>query len=164
MVPIIKERALYVQIRPYMDVIAESSIRKAKMAKRYFYTDHIKAHWMLREHNIKLVDMEGMDIQIFDYYGEHRNRICLAQESSSKWVYEGVHYIHPDSHAMLEPQVGDLLKIGEDSYRTCGKNHKGERMIYNDPWGDIEDQEEINSFSILQRNGKAFFMPECEEV
>lgn len=63
----------------------------------------------------------------------------------------GLYQIHPDSLHILEPQVGDLIGCGTYALYV----HNTEIFRHHSTWTDEK---------IIQRNDKAFFWPEVENV
>lgn len=79
-------------------------------------------------------------------------------------------YIHPDCHEMLKPRIGDLCKLkgnpDYDHYELTWELVLG----FSKEGGFITDNSEFNPGyfeqyfeAIIQRDGKAFFMPEIEQ-
>lgn len=115
------------------------------MTKRYFYTCPHKVIYMCKYFKMRFLGDAGQIIGIdtrednVDYMGE-----TFKPRSPA---YQGqYYYLHPDCHAMLEPQEGDLCRFSDVEFYPY--------------FGEYKNQIE----EIIQRNGKAFFMPECEEV
>lgn len=107
------------------------------MSKKMFYADALKVLWMKKHFSIEIVS------SIFE---DGSFEGCIIRDLDEN----GVFYIHPDSYGILEPKVGDLVKIdGENEYQVI--NYDAELF-------DIRHGVD----QIIQRQGKAFFMPEVE--
>lgn len=138
------------------------------MGKRYFYTDPLKAAWMLREHNICYgyssrwnLDGDPLDSNKVDNY-----KFFLDNFFSRKTRF----YIHSASYDALKPQVGDLVK-----WTINHGNHDKEvivKEVMQEGQLDIkwinhlfEDKSLSTTYlpHIIQRNGKAWFTPEEED-
>lgn len=72
------------------------------------------------------------------------------------------YYIHPDCHELLKPQVGDLVFNSEIYYIWEGMPLTKEFVPYH--FLGVEGDDLSGSHRIVERNGKAFFMPEIEGV
>lgn len=123
------------------------------MTKKYFYTDALKAAWMTREFGIKIDGSDVVSIYKDTPIDEYPYEV-LCSNAAIKTIPEIKYYIHPDCHEMLKPQVGDVLQ------------NKG--IIYKDIKYDVVTNLnaqwiQVKPIIIIQRNGNAFFMPECEE-
>ena len=122
---------------------------------RYFYTDPLKAAWMRKEFNFQLLGNST-----FEQY-----------EPSDRWE------VRLESYEQLKPQVGDLIiqrgnicqndKIGTVTHIT----KDGQCACYADYMNDAGAHEGSvvhmifgKKAEIIQRNGKAFFMPEEEKL
>ncbi len=114
---------------------------------KYYYTDALKATWMILRQD--MIMEEELNLKGFGKEGSYYEDSLFEQVKK--------HYIHPDCHEMLKPQVGDVIitdympnmflkitRITNDDVIKCGNS--------------IFNFEDINE--IIQRNGKAFFMPE----
>lgn len=66
------------------------------MTKRYFYTEPLAAAWMMKHHDMQIVDKYADEI------GEAFRR------DPSVWL-DPPYYVHADSLHLLEPQGGDLI-------------------------------------------------------
>lgn len=124
--------------------------------KHYYYIDPLKAAWMAREFGVEFFwELSRMDgLKLIDRY-----------------------VVHPDSLHIFEPMEGDVVFMtalgggfgvglynvcldGEDIYdnHICISNIKSKDSVMEsgDMWGSLFLGE------IVQRNNKAFFMPETE--
>jgi hypothetical protein len=134
--------------------------------KCYFYTDPLAAAWMVRHHRMTLT--WESDEAMRDLLMPVRN----AQFAANKY------YIRPDSLRLLEPQVGDILRLyfftpEEDDKAGAvmtGFYAGGREAItwFRDPEdGGIDRQLhkiDDHQWRIIQRAGKAFHHPESEDV
>ncbi len=145
---------------------------------KYYYTDPLKAAWMAKHFNFKF----------FEIYSPHPD-ISEDQKIHQDFNNEFfpliiASYIHPDCHEMLKPQIGDLIKpIGGyntetflyvDKFVDCEFecNSLGGKVPsssysgtdYLDSNHELPENERVSGFEIIQRNGKAFFMPEMEII
>lgn len=129
---------------------------------KYYYTDPIKAAWMTQNFNIGYININTWDdsysIGAYDFISN-----VIIPESSMGFAcapFEGTltdkkFYIHPDCYEMLKPQVGDLLACDTKVWWAQFK----EQLIDDERL----KRPEYANYRVIQRNGKAFFMPECEE-
>ena len=125
---------------------------------RYSYSDPLAAAWMERHFGMRLVDEEGIERMAWTL--AHATQ-CLL-------------FAHPDSLALLEPQVGDLVTntheprnaehrpcsgkvVGFINRRTSAYVDVGERHN-----GKREFCEDADALRVLQRAGKPFHWPERE--
>lgn len=116
---------------------------------KYFYRDVIKAIWMEKHFKIPL-------------YKEDLKRNWMPGElgiQAEKYTYyadDEKYYIHSDYHEILIPQIGDLVLFGNGNV----KHWIYDSEYYIDPKNGIKIK--YNWQEIIQRNDKAFFMPESE--
>lgn len=126
---------------------------------RMYYTDPLKAAWMAREFGVKYHDtlISPVELTVPDLMDEIRDNLVDGT------AFDNL-YIHPDSYSVFEPQEGDVVTvsnlvatIGSISDKTTiwGKmvSGKGVRASFYDSAID----------NTIQRNNKAFFMPEVED-
>lgn len=143
------------------------------MDKRYYYDCAIKAAYMAKYHGMKFKSSRGQNLY-FDGGADFRAEFDGG-------IYVGCKYrIHPDSVALLQPMVGDLLLM-EDNYFGAGRpcivvkrirqtdvnGNVGPFYDYDDPESIEEDGEDWiigghDAFTIIQRNGLPFFWPEVD--
>lgn len=126
------------------------------MAKRYFYENPLKAAWMTYEFKFKFGMQSGPD----PFYSGPFGFRPLSVEDLVNASWKRPIYLHPDCHAMLEPQEGDIGAY-TDRFESC--------LTWNQTSGGYWENDEGSSISrkdiqIIRRNGKAFFMPEIEEI
>lgn len=135
------------------------------MAKRYFYTDPLKAVWMSREFNIKFQELvsymvdERFEDRFIDLYSD-------KLLDNNFYPSMGRFYVHLDSEHLLEVQIGDIILTKDENYQFpnwVAEIDKGK--LYTKHY-DCNKQwiGGIHCKKIIQRNGKAFFTPESEEV
>lgn len=147
---------------------------------KYFYSDVLKAVWMAREFNFKYKVGNNECCTTDDFNS------CIWNLNT-----KNIYYLHLDCHEALKPQDGDLVEWRVDGVRTTegkpilGDGHDkptafltykdilasfftcknipasaGGYGIYPITRFDVVRGEE--KIEIIQRNGKAFFMPEIE--
>ncbi len=104
---------------------------------KYYYTDPLKAAWMVKEHRLSMEEAIIIDIMIV--FGE--GGLDYLSENDNKY------YVDVACYDLLEPQVGDLCYDGYGDY-----------FIVRDNDHDIKD-----ATLIIQRDGSAFFTPEVED-
>jgi hypothetical protein len=105
----------------------------------YFYADFAAAVWMVKTFRMKL----------------QAGTFCVQPESLDgflEMIGKGTraerYAVHPDSVALLEPKVGDVVE------ETANGKTKVKRLAAKDfPLAGV-------SYDILQRAGKAFIMPD----
>lgn len=106
---------------------------------RYFYTDALKAAWMLREFKIG-----------YEGFLDKNSRWCQI----SDFTKDGKWYIHPDCYEILKPQAGDVGVSGSKALCTYSSATK--------KWVDMGCFT-YRKVRIIERNGLAFFTPEQEQ-
>jgi hypothetical protein len=116
--------------------------RIKNMAKKYYYTCPYSAAYMAHTFDMML----GCEYE--DEYEEVHFEPDVCPYDLAHTPIGDKAYIHPDSLHILEPQAGDLVRSieweGRDFYKKCHAD-------------DVSDAREV-----IQRNGKAFIMPEEE--
>jgi hypothetical protein len=144
-----------------------------KMPK-YYYNDALIAAWMAINFNVMFTKeiIAGMAQSIHHHDSPVDYDIVIKIAKNRKWDkrqsrYKIPYYIHPDCYEMLKPQVGDLIEYS--AHKTeyiAGRDrihHEASMdgfislVDFNKYWGDKE------LAPIIQRNEKAFFMPEISE-
>lgn len=137
-------------------------------APRMFYTDPLKAAWMERDYGVKLTTKGDLPLVNVG--------IGMASESHMGFIYhQPPYYVHPDSEHIFQPQVGDIVVFsaddgslcvdaveqvyfdGDESYPYTGDSGTVIQLCASHP-----DWLHARKARIIQRNGKAFFMPENE--
>ena len=129
--------------------------------KRYYYTDALAAAWMAREFGFKYIDRYTCD----------ETGKCLNYTVDWKVFQEGddltspiaKYELHPDSLPLLEPKGGDIVMAYSNSSKSFRPMAVGNPP---DEFGCTVYHavcELNNGLKIIQRDNKAFFMPECEE-
>jgi len=104
---------------------------------------------MIRNFNIK-VQQTYDGAESFEYVGDGD----IAGELFERNPQEN--YIHPDSYEILQPREGDLIR------KEFNDNQVAQFMFINSPQQLRALLKTEIPFKIIQRNGKAFFVPECE--
>lgn len=125
---------------------------------KYYYSDPLAAAWMAKHFDMWL--FLGTYPDDFDSY-----RFRNWQHCQDDWVYRQERlgqaaprfYIHADSLNLLEPLEGDLVEDGDMEYEVVWRDHQGLRVDTSK--GTIMP----TGLRIIQRDGKPFFWPECEE-
>jgi len=148
---------------------------------KYYYTDPLIVAYMARKFNI--ITEQG-SVENGDYIiNDRASFFHYLKEELPKTINSNVehrYYIHTSCVEILKPQVGDLitsnhkfeLDKNDDEFPGSFVIAKSDEMFpltclsqfilteenYDNAWSDyhFEGQE------IIQRNGKAFFMPEVE--
>ena len=119
---------------------------------KLYYTDPLASAYMAREFGVEFLKDGLCDEETQCYWKIHVNtkfynnavQLMLLDKHKIRFI------IHPDSLHIFEPMNGDLVvnyTVDENLYYEWDS-----RSIF-------EDGEEI-----IQRNGKAFFMPESEAM
>lgn len=128
------------------------------MTKRYFYTDPIKALWMSREFQMYMEEPIC--------YGFIQGQFVIARSPHLDLTAETKYYIHPKSENLLAMMVGDDVELGSALFTVTRKftNHTGLKVCYFEGDNPNECFVPEHLCKIIQRNGKAFFTPESEEV
>ncbi len=142
---------------------------------KYFYADPLKAAWMAKEFGIKF----GLGVQ------DKRDNISYwsvmpIDDSILTWPklelnteqFNIRYFINSNSEVMLSPQLGDIIEF---HYPIDNENNKQICMVVQDSCLDIpvyeqgleidwirKHPEDIEEYKIIQRDDKAFFMPEIE--
>lgn len=122
---------------------------------RYYYTDPLKAAWMMKGHNFQFDAIMGWK-SIFEGACDCQ----LGGELLDGW-FEEKYYIHPDSHEMLKPQIGDIIE-----FYSSGKqvsiivDNDNESVVY-EQCLELRHLNDLN-YEIIRRNNKAWFLPEIE--
>ena len=89
---------------------------------RYFYTDPLAAAWMEKHFSMTFVDLPFGLIERGPFLGKSFEFVSFP--TASKLC------IHSDSLHLLEPRVGDLYEIFEDSTaKTPGKRERRRRSV-----------------------------------
>lgn len=118
---------------------------------RYYYTDALKAMWMLREFDIKIEWKRDGSLKAVP-----QDIINLAHDIHHNSGGGGKYYICSDFHEMLKPRIGDLMtNLGVSAWWVV--RVQGDKVFFADyAYGDAKEMK------IIQRNGKAWFNPEVE--
>lgn len=138
------------------------------MTIRYFYTDPLAAAWMEARHEMQFQSVNREEVAVFSG--------MRAVNKKHGNIELPPFYIHPDSQHLLEPQIGDLVRLNH-SVRPCYPvlDDKGKPVVsasgevvttLNFPyaeWMMFNEHFRPNVLSIIQRNGKPFHWPEKEK-
>lgn len=125
---------------------------------KYFYTDPLKAAWMCREFNIRcdscgIHGYRAADIAYF--FGMNVSYDSAIVEERDRY------YIDTEFYGIFKPQVGDDVKVevlfGKENEKI-GTSLTTIRTSLEDYLAGLT----LKSIKILQRDGKAFFVPEVE--
>jgi hypothetical protein len=150
------------------DDLPEVEEREAP-AKRIFYTDPLAAAWMAKHFGMKFADGEGRTASVwYDTDGVFVSWDSIIPIERA--------YIHPDSRPLLDPCVGDILRLYFYSPEEDDKHgavmtgfYAGGREAIT--WfrapkdGGIEKQLhkiDDHQWRIIQRQGTSFHWPESE--
>ncbi len=120
---------------------------------KYYYTDPLKAAWQIKNHAFKLESIVSWEA-IFEV-------ACDCQGGGgfrNEW-FDDKYYIHPNCHELLKPQVDDIIEFDGFVYGLVNSVNADEIAIQCD---DIFYVRDIEECTIIQRNEKAFFMPEVK--
>jgi catechol 2,3-dioxygenase-like lactoylglutathione lyase family enzyme len=109
---------------------------------RWFYTDPLAAAYMSKHFGMRLTDRTN-DEEAFPACD-----LCREPDLRSER-----YYVHPDSLHLLEPCDGDVVRWRISDGRGGWIPEAGSFGFY-EGTGSIE--------TIIQRDGKPFFWPECE--
>lgn len=118
---------------------------------KYFYTDPLKAAWMMLQHKVSLF-ADVNDNALFMAF--NRNGITV-NGNIKRFEIEQI------CNDIFHPQIGDLVEFRDKHtayvYAKDLKSIPAAKPQHSDPCFTVRDSE-----IIIQRNGKAFFMPEVE--
>lgn len=117
---------------------------------RWFYTDPLAVAWMQVHFGMKLTCPNSSG-DVIHATVNRDTRVFNVGHLASPPFFKA--YVHPDSAALLWTVVGDLVLLVADNRPM--------------PCDSAELVEYITrrgcDWRIIQRDGKVFFMPECEE-
>lgn len=108
---------------------------------KYYYDDPVEVIYMQKNHCIEIVS------SIFE---DGSFEGCIIRSLDDK----GVWYVHPDSYELLKPRPSDMVVA-----KTI-MDGKEVEIVLNQY---IDFYIIPNSKKIIQRNGRAFFMPKVED-
>lgn len=154
--------------------------------KRYYYTDPVAVAWMQKKFEMKFVDDCGKLPVRADIGHSHSELIVFKDNieySYKSWQRVNKAYLYHESECLLELQMGDYVEIDRNYWdRKRGEHDLLEQLIPArviggihfmeisvpgmgfDSWSSSNGEKPTIPYRIIQRNGKAFFWPECEEV
>jgi len=138
---------------------------------RYYYDDPIKAAYMAREFQFRFTD-KHKSCELF-YDNNKDFPFNFTPSNAIGCGYTGKEFYLFHCHEMLKPQVEDVVKTLysmddiERVFKVIGR-HSWEGEDGSKPEVILLDSIQFPScgektIEIIQRNGKAFFMPEREE-
>ena len=133
------------------------------MTKRYFYTDPLAAAWMAKHHGVELFYMEHYSDDSWPTEITYLQIISIIDRCGEDSYELEKLYIKPKSLAILEPQVGDFVRY-IDALPSQGNTapYSDMHVHWTEPcYGNEFDMAQKKQ--IIQRNGKAFHMPEVED-
>lgn len=140
--------------------------------KRYYYDDLQSVAWMIRKFEMSFVGESGQPIAL-EMRSDNVPYIAETFLPHSPAYFKKC-YIHPESLALLEPQVGDILFCTKYNFFDEGQNSiiiTGIRPIdSNGDYGPFYDYgnddwlvpDDIKYFKIIQRGGIAFLWPKLK--
>lgn len=123
---------------------------KCKM--KYFYTDSLKAAWMARVFEVPIL-VENLKYE--PHNGTDPYKWSTNTTGIIDWWHEGK--INPDYYHLFKPEVGDVIIDNHGEPRLITEVRNDEVIWYSE---ESFDWCYITNVQIIQRNGKAFFMPE----
>lgn len=148
---------------------------------KLFYSDPLKAAYMALNYEIKFIGHYAGWRPCLDTTEDGRYRVSYNPEwwknniqkllnIGTKKDVEGNplrFYIHPDSYAIFKPKVGDYVtkQIEKYHFPTWISAIAPDGTFYSagfDSMRQYEGNIADKNLKIIQRNGKAFFMPEIE--
>ncbi len=127
---------------------------------KYFYSDALKAAWMIKEFGFKYFSQHPLGggyktrMREYNIAGQVLEAFIDEDDGSIDISFSIKFYLNLECHELLKPQENDILQ-----------NHIGQLFkvsksgVYIDGAGEWSRDDTTN---IIQRNGVAFFMPEVE--
>lgn len=112
------------------------------MTKRFFYRDPLESAYMAKHYGMRFVDEHSA----ITYSLKHND----CNPSTSKYI------IHPDSLALLDPQIGDVVEM---SLMTWDARKTGSFIPFR-----VTEKGWEAGHHIIQRGGRPYFWPESEEA
>ena len=113
--------------------------------KRYYYDCPLESAYMAKHFEMKIYMGDLVADNIWEW------KDCADSASLEDDIIPKRFNIHPDSLPLLEPQVGDLIE--SSALPTTMQYFRI----------DIVCDEYVGLERIIERNGKVFFSPKCEE-
>lgn len=132
---------------------------------RFYYDDPISAAYMAKNHGMQLVEFWMFDRSPYAAEISFTGKVFIERGSDNSHIK---FYLMPDDIKLLEPQAGDLVEYWfehQPDYWANGNNKKLRRQMEIKKEGHLLSMKARKPFKIIviQRNGKAFIMPEEEE-
>lgn len=144
---------------------------------RYYYDDVLEATWMAREFGFKFYNcVDESDINNPATFEKEFKRCCIDLVHN-----EIKYFVHPDSCYFLQPQAGDYVEVDRFYWErqktredlepffipcrvfgcktTLSISYPGHTY---ETWDVEKNEKPLIPFKMIQRNGKAFFMPKVE--
>jgi hypothetical protein len=130
------------------------------MEKTYYYTDPLAAAWMAKHFGMEFKPGNGFTYRWSDFLSTEPEEM-----EGVKWL------VSPDCLHLLEPKIDDLVTIpligpGVErvGYVRYGAMHEGKPYAFARDYKGGDDNTGITVFGyrIIQRDGKPFFWPECD--
>jgi hypothetical protein len=150
------------------------------MTKRFFYADPLAAAWMAKHFGMKFIDTfrNGPGTYSYPEESDDINAFFIGNTEYGVSSITDKHVVHPCSLPLLEPSIGDILRLffftpEEDDKAGAvmtGFYAGGREAItwFRDPKdGSIEKQLhkiDDHQWRIIHRRGIAFHHPESEEA
>lgn len=138
--------------------------------KRYYYNDSLAAAWMAKHFGMRFEDTcEGKEQGRIGYNaGRYIFAECddLFDHAENRLINL---YLHPDSLPLLVPKVGDVIQRFEEEFiyyglQTVVDDATAHKYCYESSAHINSFKSDQTGFRIIQRNGKPFHWPECEEA
>lgn len=130
---------------------------------KYFYTDPIAAAFMVREYGVEVTANKegGGQTEPITW-----DLLWAIETIRSEEDYER-YYVHPDSHHIFEPQVGDFYQDEDPNGISIERITKVDKIdktyeATSDYGNDAHWYYGEELPKIIQRNGNPFFAPEVE--
>lgn len=125
------------------------------ISRRYFYTDPQAVGWMQKNFGMKFYRKYP------PAFYEDGLLVGTDEEMEDIDRHEHIYFIHPESLHLLEPQMGDLVKVmGNVGYLPAGEGF-AEKYALRMARANCQPHA---TGRIIQRNGIAFHWPESEAV
>lgn len=119
---------------------------------RWYYDDALAAAWMAERHGMKF---EFGDLR----YPEHAIRHRAYRREPIKT------YVHPDSVALLEPAMGDLVRDEGWLINSDASSPMMPQLYQRISIAEYRDVVRARGhYEIIQRNGLAFHWPKREDA
>jgi len=145
---------------------------------KLYYTDPLKAIWMQREFGVSYTHMYHKGkLRYHVGYNDPSEDEQFTANDWFDWIGEqhmdfgNTSDVHPDSMYIFEPMAGDMLHFKHTGVSILYASFIGYTgSILNDNVYlsmDLHDSVEMirseDVIAVIQRDGKAFFMPEVED-